>query len=85
NNGHTNPTTTIRKSFVTGQVWNASQWSDPKFDKKVEEAFELRDVGKRQEALRALTRDLFAQAAFIWLPTEYVYTAWWPWVKNYGG
>ena len=25
NNGHTNPTTTIRKSFITGQVWNPSQ------------------------------------------------------------
>lgn len=85
NNGHTNPTTTIRKSFVSGQVWNASQWSDPKFDKKVEEAFELRDVGKRQEALRALTREIVAQAPYIWLPTQYVYTAWWPWVKNYGG
>ena len=24
-NGHTNPTTTIRKSFVRGQVWNPSQ------------------------------------------------------------
>ncbi|MCD9120761.1 ABC transporter substrate-binding protein [Cupriavidus sp. UGS-1] len=85
NNGHTNPTTTIRKSFVSGQVWNASQWNDPKFDKKVEEAFELRDVGKRQEALRALTREIVAQAPYIWLPTQYVYTAWWPWVKNYGG
>ncbi len=85
NNGHTNPTTTIRKSFVSGQVWNASQWSDPKFDKRVEEAFELRDVGKRQEALRALTREIVAQAPYIWLPTQYVYTAWWPWVKNYGG
>lgn len=85
NNGHTNPTTTIRKSFVSGQVWNASQWNDPKFDKRVEEAFELRDVGKRQEALRALTREIVAQAPYIWLPTQYVYTAWWPWVKNYGG
>ncbi|MCG5263313.1 ABC transporter substrate-binding protein [Cupriavidus gilardii] len=85
NNGHTNPTTTIRKSFVSGQVWNASQWSDPKFDKKVEEAFALRDVGKRQEALRALTREIVAQAPYIWLPTQYVYTAWWPWVRNYGG
>lgn len=85
NNGHTNPTTTIRKSFVSGQVWNASQWNDPKFDKRVEEAFELRDVGKRQEAVRALTREIVGQAPYIWLPTQYVYTAWWPWVKNYGG
>ena len=24
-------------------------------------------------------------APYIWLPTPYVYTAWWPWVKNYAG
>ncbi|WP_370637382.1 ABC transporter substrate-binding protein [Cupriavidus sp. AU9028] len=84
-NGHTNPTTTIRKSFVSGQVWNAAQWKDPNFDKRVEQAFEIRDTGKRQEALRALTREIVDQAPYIWLPTQYVYTAWWPWVKNYGG
>jgi peptide/nickel transport system substrate-binding protein len=27
NNGHTNPTTSIRKSFVTGQTWNPSQYT----------------------------------------------------------
>ncbi|HBP68357.1 MAG TPA: ABC transporter substrate-binding protein, partial [Alcanivorax sp.] len=21
----------------------------------------------------------------VWLPTEMVYSAWWPWVKNYHG
>jgi len=24
-------------------------------------------------------------APAIWLPSQYGYTAWWPWVKNYGG
>jgi hypothetical protein len=24
-------------------------------------------------------------SAYIWLPTPYVFTAWWPWVKNYDG
>ncbi|XYI35407.1 Peptide ABC transporter substrate-binding protein [Cupriavidus oxalaticus] len=85
NNGHTNPTTTIRKSFVAGQVWNASQWSDPKFDARVNQAFQMRDLGKRQEALRAMTRDILAEAPYIWLPTPYLFTAWWPWVKNYDG
>ncbi|MBY4945014.1 ABC transporter substrate-binding protein [Cupriavidus respiraculi] len=84
-NGHTNPTTTIRKSFVPGQVWNAAQWGNEAYTKRVEAAFELRDTGKRQEALRALTREILAEAPYIWLPTQYVYTAWWPWVKNYGG
>ncbi|MGT2432383.1 ABC transporter substrate-binding protein [Cupriavidus basilensis] len=82
-NGHTNPTTTIRKSFVKGQVWNAAQWGDPKYEQRVNEAFQMRDLGRRQEALRALTRDVLADAPYIWLPIPYQYTAWWPWVRNY--
>ena len=25
------------------------------------------------------------EAMYLWLPIPYVYTAWWPWVKNYNG
>jgi peptide/nickel transport system substrate-binding protein len=85
NNGHTNPTTTIRKSFVTGQQWNPSGWSDPEFDKKMDIAYQEPDEAKRQAMLREMTRDILDKAPYIWLPTPYVYTAWWPWVKNYGG
>ena len=84
-NGHTNPTTTLRKSFVTGQTWNPSQYADPEFDKKMAAAYEERDEGKRQEMLKAMTREIVDKAPYIWLPTPYYYTAWWPWVKNYGG
>ncbi len=35
NNGHTNPTTTLRKSFVTGKCGTRRSTSDPAFDKKV--------------------------------------------------
>ena len=34
-NGHTNPTTTLRKSFMTGQTWNPSMYADPAYDKKI--------------------------------------------------
>ena len=34
---------------------------------------------------RELTREILDQAPYVWLPIPYVYTAWWPWVKNYGG
>jgi peptide/nickel transport system substrate-binding protein len=84
-NGHTNPTTTIRKSFVSGQVWNPSQWADPEFDKKMEEAYRERDEQKRQQMLKLMTREIVEKAPYIWLPTPYNYTAWWPWVKNYNG
>jgi peptide/nickel transport system substrate-binding protein len=84
-NGHTNPTTTIRKSFVTGQTWNPSQWSDPAYDKKVNVMYAERDEGKRQQMLKEMTREIVDKAPYIWLPTPYVFQAWWPWVKNYDG
>ena len=84
-NGHTNPTTSIRKSFVTKQTWNPSQYSDPEFDKRMAAVYLERDESKRQLLLKLMTRDIVEKAPYIWLPTGHVYTAWWPWVKNYDG
>ena len=84
-NGHTNPTTSLRKSFVTKQTWNPSQYSDPEFDKRMEQVYLERDESKRQLLVKLMTRDIVEKAPYIWLPTPYFYTAWWPWVKNYGG
>ena len=85
NNGHTNPTTTIRKSFVPGQVWNPSQWNDPKLTARMEAAYKERDEAKRQAELRAMTTEMLDKAPYVWLPTPYNFTAWWPWVKGYEG
>ena len=49
NNGHTNPTTTIRKSFMTGQQWNPSGWSDPEYDKKMDVVYREPRRGQAQE------------------------------------
>ncbi|MBM3556460.1 MAG: ABC transporter substrate-binding protein, partial [Alphaproteobacteria bacterium] len=46
NNGHTNPTTSIRKSFVTGQTWNPSQYADPAFDKRMADIYREPDEEK---------------------------------------
>jgi peptide/nickel transport system substrate-binding protein len=35
--------------------------------------------------MESLTREILEQAPYVWLPIPYVHTAWWPWVKNYGG
>ena len=85
NNGHTNPTTTIRKSFVKGQVWNPSQWSDPAYDQKMAEVYRERDEEKRMQMLREMTVEILDKAPYVWLPTPHIFTAWWPWVKNYNG
>ena len=46
---------------------------------------QTRDEDSRIEQTRALTLKLLEEAPSIWLPTNYNYIAWWPWVKNYGG
>lgn len=83
--GFTNPTTALRKSFLSGQRWNLALWSDAELDKRIEAMYEERDLPRRQQMVKDMTRDILDTAAFIWLPTPYLYSAWWPWVKNYGG
>jgi peptide/nickel transport system substrate-binding protein len=83
--GHVNPTTSLRKSFVTGQTWNPSMYSDPTFDARMDELYRARDEARRIELVRELTIEILDQAPYIWLPTGFTYSAWWPWVKNYGG
>jgi peptide/nickel transport system substrate-binding protein len=58
---------------------------DAAFDAKMDEAYRTRDETKRQAIIRDLTARIVADAPYIWLPTPYVYSAWWPWVKNYNG
>lgn len=84
-NGHTNPTTSIRKSFVTKQTWNPSQYRDPELDKRMAATYMERDESKRQLLIKLMTRDVVEKAPYIWLPTPISYSAWWPWVKNYDG
>jgi peptide/nickel transport system substrate-binding protein len=84
-NGHTNPTTTIRKSFVPHQVWNPSQWNDPKLTARMEAVYKERDESKRIAELRAMTTEMVDNAPYVWLPTVYRFSAWWPWVKGYEG
>jgi len=83
--GGSNPTTSLRKSFLTGQYWNPSIYADPGFDKKINEMYAEPDERVRQVKVRLMNREILDAAPMIWLPTPYGYAAWWPWVKNYGG
>ena len=84
NNGHTNPTTSLRK-FITGHKWNPALLEREQFDAEIKRLMRMPKEADRIVLARELTVDLLAFAPYIWLPTEYVYTAWWPWVKNYAG
>jgi len=43
------------------------------------------DERVRQIKVKLMVREILDKAPHIFLPAPYVYTAWWPWVKNYGG
>ena len=84
-NGHTNPTRSIHKSFTPGQLWGPSLWSKPDYTAKMDKVYATKDDKVRQTLIREMTREILDEAPYIWLPVQYVYTAWWPWVKNYDG
>lgn len=83
--GHSNPTTTLARNFRSGSPWNPSGWADPAFDAKLAEMYAIRDEEGRRALIRAMTVEMIDKAPYIWLPTPYGHTAWWPWVKNYNG
>jgi peptide/nickel transport system substrate-binding protein len=85
NNGHTNPTRTLHKSFTPGQLWGPSMLFSDDYTAKMNKAFATRDEKDRQVIIKEMTREILAKAPYIWLPGQYIYTAWWPWVKNYDG
>ena len=85
NNGHTNPTRTLHKSFTPGQLWGPSMLFSEEYTAKMHKAFATRDEKDRQVIIKEMTREILAKAPYIWLPGQYIYTAWWPWVKNYDG
>ena len=84
-NGYGNPTQTLRKNFVKAQYFNTSLWDDKAFEAKLASVYTERVEAKQQATIRELSRDILDKAPYVWLPTPYVYSAWWPWVKNYEG
>ena len=86
NNSEGNPFSVLRKSFVSGQTWNPAFHADPWFDKAYDEAITTRDKGARDELLRKLNTYIITERVpHVWLPTLTIYSAWWPYVKNYYG
>ena len=84
-NGHTNPTRTLHKSFTPGQLWGPSMLFSEEYTAKMDKAYATQDESQRQAIIREMTREIVDKAPYIWLPIPYLYSAWWPWVKNYDG
>jgi peptide/nickel transport system substrate-binding protein len=85
NNAHGSPTITLTKLFRSTSSWNVSMTKDAELDKRMVAMYAERSEAKRQQMLKDMNRELVALAPYVWLPTSKVYSAWWPWVKNYDG
>jgi peptide/nickel transport system substrate-binding protein len=81
------PLVIIRKTFVTGQTWNASLISDRHIDETYERLISDQNLTEKQRdaELKKLGVYILEQVPGIILNGSYYYAAWWPWVKNYYG
>jgi len=72
----------------SGTVLNKAMASDPVIDKAYEAVHRwenYRDTAKRNQIYKEVYAYIIDQAYEVHFPTPYVYTMWWPWVKNYHG
>jgi len=68
-------------------TYNPSYINDPEIEKAYQEMQKYVgiDEAKCMEINRGLMPYLLEQCYVIPLPSAYLYTMWWPWVKNYNG
>jgi len=73
---------------ITGgseRLWNFSNLDDDFVNTQWEIACSTYDVSERNKILKGLMERIQNQVPALFLPAYYTRTAWWPWVKNYGG
>jgi peptide/nickel transport system substrate-binding protein len=85
---HATPLVIMRRMFVTGQTWNPSMISEKYIDDlyhRISTDRKLTDKQRNGELKKFGVYTLENVVPGILLSGSYVYTAWWPWVKNYHG
>ncbi|MDP2920035.1 MAG: ABC transporter substrate-binding protein [Dehalococcoidia bacterium] len=82
---HTNPIRCLHKNFYPGETWNPYMFNDKWFTDNLTKAMSNPNEAEVDKALKELNVYAIDQAPCIWLPTQYYFTYWWPWVKNYYG
>lgn len=85
--GMDSPFQAIQYKLLPDSMWNASMFDDEHIKKTYEETISNPKLTEKQqyETLKKLAVYAMDQAPCIWLPGYYVYSAWWPWLKNYYG
>ena len=85
NSGQGTPFAVLRKNFLTGQTWNPAMMSDKWFDETWKAALANMSLEEQNKALKKLNEYALDQVPYVWLPSDNIFTYWWPWVKNYYG
>ena len=81
-----NPITALRAYLKGGQTWNSAMHDDAKYNQQWEEMLGETDQEKQNQMIRTLSNYVLEETVpYVWLPTQFTYRAWWPWVKNYHG
>jgi peptide/nickel transport system substrate-binding protein len=66
-------------------AWNLAHWDDKEFMENYWKSSEEPNKKKRDKMLKDLNIRMIDQSPMVILPTYYIYTYTWPWVKNYHG
>jgi peptide/nickel transport system substrate-binding protein len=84
---HSSPFAGIQKNFFSDSPWNPHMMKDPYVEKTWEEAWKNPNLSEKEgfEVIKKLAVYCLEQVPAVILPTNYTYTVWWPWVKNYYG
>ena len=76
NNGHTNPTTSLRKNFVHGPGVEPVAVQRPgRSTRRSTRCTRSATSASARSWSREMTREIVDKAPYIWLPTQYVYRA----------
>ncbi|MFC1984809.1 ABC transporter substrate-binding protein [Chloroflexota bacterium] len=65
--------------------WNYANVDDPVFTEMYKKASTNLDVEERGKQIREMNMYTIEHAFYIFMPNPQTVTAWWPWLKGYGG
>lgn len=72
-------------NYKYGHPWNPMEYDDPLTDQLIDDYYAEMDVDAANAIMKRLNVHILSQIPSIQIPTAYVTTFWWPWLKNYYG
>lgn len=73
----------LTTGYMSGQAWNESAFSDPEFDRLLQEALATADVDKRRVLMKDIQTILQESGVIMQSYWRAMYRHFYPWVKNF--